>query len=187
MNAHKTIVCFAGGTSGDLVVSVLDPKNCDYNPSQGKVKISKDRSVMKKFWQFTNTKQKKDAIKNGFENYDSLPSHDVDFHIDHGQDKVIGITCFDKDLRDRSATRFKNLHSNQVWDSLTKVSKTETIEQYSDDILQISRKLERAFTTIDLKEIIKGNLISRLTEMEYTISDESLEIYKKWMAHHSGG
>lgn len=186
MSVRKTIICFAGGTSGDLAVSVLDPRNCTYDTKNGRIKIAMDRAGMKKFWKYNDVETKIQYIKQAFAMYDSLPSHDVDFHLANNHQEVIGITCFDENLREKSAIRFKDLHRSEVWDSLPKVCKTETVQQYSDDILQISRKLERAFTTIDLSEIIKGDLISRFTGLGYEIGRESVKIYNDWLAHHSG-
>ena len=60
MVRSKTIICFAGGTAGDLVVGVLDPRNCLYDNQQGSITLEKDRYTMKKFWLFNNEQDKDD-------------------------------------------------------------------------------------------------------------------------------
>ena len=183
MNESKTIVCFAGGTSGDIVVAVMDPKNCKHDPEKARIKIPKDRAEMKMFWTFQGVEQKNNFIRKTFENYDTIPSHDVNFHISQGAENVLGITCFDKDLRDRSAKRFKAIHTDQDWDSLLKVTKTETVDQYSDDILSISKKLNDNFPTIDLSSIINGTLIEKLGALGYQIPDVGISLYDRWIKH----
>ena len=181
MVRSKTIICFAGGTAGDLVVGVLDPRNCLYDNQQGSITLEKDRYTMKKFWLFNNEQDKDEYIDKVFKKYNSLPSHDVDFHINTTNRNVIGITCFDKSLRLQSAKRFKSLHRPYVWDSLRKVTDTETIDQYSNDILEISRKLKQKFPTIDLQEIIGGDLINSLKILGHEIPAEGLRLYESWL------
>ena len=181
MNKRKTIVCFAGGTSGDIVVAVMDPKNCQYDPQKARMKIAKDRAEMKIPWTFQGDEQKNNFIRKSFQKYETIPSHDVDFHIGQGAKNVLGITCFDKDLRDRSAKRFKAIHTDEDWNSLLKVTKTETVDQYSDDILAISKKLDASFPTIDLVSIINGTLLEKLGALGYKIPDSGISLYDKWI------
>ena len=183
MSAKKTIVCFAGGTSGDLVVAMIDSLDCGYEINDHRINLTKDRSGMKKPWMFKNADEKRNYITDTFEAYDSLPSHDVDFHIGEKSENVIGITCFDKVLRDKSASRFKNLHTSEVWDSLTKVTNTKTLDQYSNDILEISKKLKNNFLTIDLSQIVGGNLPDLLHQMGFDITVKSGSLYEDWLTN----
>jgi len=178
MSAKKTIVCFAGGTSGDLVVAMIDSLDCGYEINDHRIKLTKDRSGMKKPWMFKNADEKRNYITDTFEIYDSLPSHDIDFHIGEKSENVIGITCFDKVLRDKSASRFKNLHTSEVWDSLTKVTNTKPLDQYSNDILEVSKKLKNNFLTIDLSQIVGGNLPDLLHQMGFDITVKSGSLYE---------
>jgi len=181
MIGRKTIVCFAGGTAGDLVVGVLDPRNCSYDYDHGSINLEEDRYAMQKFWKFDDDIKKDAYLKEAFKSYDSLPSHDVDFHFKNKTNDVLGITCFDEDLRRKSARRFKSLHRPWIWESLRFVTDTETIEKYTNDILKISRKLKDRFNTIDLEDIIKGNLIKNLQSLGYEISDEGIKLYETWL------
>lgn len=183
MSAKKTIVCFAGGTSGDLVVAMIDSLDCGYEINDHRINLTKDRSGMKKPWMFKNADEKRNYITDTFEIYDSLPSHDIDFHIGEKSENVIGITCFDKVLRDKSASRFKNLHRSEVWDSLTKVTNTTTLDQYSNDILEVSKKLKNNFLTIDLSQIVGGNLLDPLHQMGFDITVKSGSLYDDWLTN----
>ena len=183
MSAKKTIVCFAGGTSGDLVVAMIDSLDCGYEINDHRINLTKDRSGMKKPWMFKNADEKRNYITDTFEAYDSLPSHDIDFHIGEKSENVIGITCFDKVLRDKSASRFKNLHGSEVWDSLTKVTNTKTLDRYSNDILEVSKKLKNNFLTIDLSQIVGGNLLDLLHQMGFDITVKSGSLYEYWLTN----
>jgi hypothetical protein len=183
MSAKKTIVCFAGGTSGDLVVAMIDSLDCGYEINDHRIKLTKDRSGMKKPWMFKNADEKRNYITDTFEIYDSLPSHDIDFHIGEKSENVIGITCFDKVLRDKSASRFKNLHTSEVWDYLTKATNTKTLDQYSNDILEVSKKLKNNFLTIDLSQIVGGNLPDLLHQMGFDITVKSGSLYEYWLTN----
>jgi len=181
MKTYPVIVCYAGGTAGDLMTAVIDNTDCSYDSSKNKLKIGKERSLMKKFYLFKERNDKINYIKNIFQTFKSLPSHDVDFHTRYKEFNTLGITCFDEKLRFLSSKRFKILHSEKVWESLQEVSLASTIEEYSNNIFEISKKIQDNFIHIDLLEVLKGDLINFLEKNNFKISAESKSLYNKWL------
>ena len=177
------IICFAGGTAGDIVTALVDNKNCEINKNSGSVKIPKDRSLLKKPHLFLNNQQKTDYIEDMNKKYSSIPSHDLDYHLAEGH-TFIGIICQNEKLRLMASKRFKDLHKSKIWKEMSDVSSSETVKQYADDIFHMSKKmLDSKNYCIELSDIINGNLINVLNKNNIKIEEENKLFYKEWLDH----
>ena len=95
---HKVIL-FRGGMFGDLILSML---NKEYVRSVYPLKPVKERTVMKKFYNFS---QKEKYLY--LEKMDGYTlSHDTDFCKQINEDQVVQIFCSDKKMISHVADRF---------------------------------------------------------------------------------
>lgn len=175
------IVCFAGGTYGDIVTVILDSKNCKLDPD-GLIVLPDDRMKLKKPHLFLNAKEKNNYIEQMNKKYLSIPSHDLDFHLQNNHN-FLGVVCEDKNLRLKASRRFKILHPEYVWKEMQNVSNSNSIEQYANDILEMSKKIIKSDNQyLDVDDILSGNLIKIMERKNnIKISEENKNLYKDWL------
>lgn len=161
-----TIVCFVGGTAGDIVTQILDSRD-----------LTLERQRLKKPHLFSNDAEKELFLKTTI--YKSVPSHDFDFHRRHNH-KVLGVVCRRMPDAIWSATRFKNLHRPHVWKEMTAFCGADTVEAYAQTIMDFGNMLANyTDDVLYLDDIINGNAINQLRQLGYQISEEHK--YKKWL------
>jgi hypothetical protein len=171
------IVCATGGTCGDMIVAILDPKGTTVN--NGSVQLSPDRGQLKKPHTFVD-----DLAKNNYINamslvYNSIPSHDLDHHVKH-QQSFITVTVEKFDTALWAAERFKKLHRPHVWEEMQKFCGASNIEQYAQTIMDYSN-LVSAHTDrrIKLERILEGHAIEDLRK--YTTANLDNKLYQDWL------
>lgn len=103
---HK-IILFRGGMFGDIILSMLNKK---YVRSVYPLKQVKERTVMKKFYNFSL--KEKYLYLGKMDGY--TLSHDTDFCRQINEDQVVQIFCSDKEMLSHIADRFwtKNPHES---------------------------------------------------------------------------
>lgn len=173
------IICYAGGTCGDLVTAVIDSQ--DTTIEQNRLWISKERTSFKKPHLLT-TIQEKDLYYNTLLcRYLSLPSHDLEYHAHRGHN-VIGITVKDKIVAVWAAERFKLMHRPHVWEEMTRACGATTVEEYAEILLHYGNLVQsKTQQTLQLESILAGNLISDLQKLVGTDVKLNLSLYQQWL------
>jgi len=171
------IVCFMGGTAGDLVTALLDSRGVVMGPFSAEVPAH--RTQLKKPHMFYNDSQK-DSMLSSIDGV--VSSHDYDYHLRRGH-KIIIVTVTDMDSAMWAATRFKDLHRNHVWAEMSAKCGAETIEQYAQMYLDFSIYAieNQNALTINLNDILNGNLLNCLRELNIPVSANAQELYNIWL------
>lgn len=173
------IVCYMGGTAGDLVTATID--GTDTRLDDRKVIIDSKRSKLKKPHLFATSSETVEYIKSMTENYSSLPSHCLDFHIEQRQD-FIGIVVNNIETAMWAAKRFKELHLPHVWEEVMSYSNISKVEEYASMMLNFSETIKKYTNKIiSLEDILSGNLLTELDRLNIQITNPSL--YEDWLAH----
>lgn len=169
---YPIIVCYAGGTCGDIISQILDP-----------AELTLERQRLKKPHLFAN-KQEKDLFL-GTTQYHSIPSHDFEYHCNSGHG-VLGIVCRNMPDAIWAASRFKSLHRPHVWDEMTKFCGSNSVESYAQIIIDFGNMLANYATdVVYLDDIIHGKAVSRLGELGY--KTPGADKYKKWLIDNETG
>lgn len=166
MDKNLTIVCFVGGTTGDIVTQILDPRE-----------LTLERQRLKKSHLFANDLEKDVFLETT--QYASIPSHDFEYHRAR-QHKILGVVCRYMTNALWAAKRFKALHRPHVWKEMTEFCGADTVEAYAQMILDFGNMLEGHTTNVlYLDEIIAGRAIDRLTDLGYQTPGKTK--YKEWL------
>jgi len=174
---HSIIVCYTGGTCGDLISALID--NRDAQLFNSTVKHTSLRERLKKPHQFESSADKDYYMSEISKQYKSIPSHDLDYHVQKNH-FFIGITIKDKAIALRAANRFKNLHRPHVWEEMSKFSGARTVEDYAQLLLDYSNLVETHTSTIvKLERILAGDAINDLAKIIATPLDNDL--YTNWL------
>jgi hypothetical protein len=102
------IICYAGGTCGDLITALIDSKGSYFQNKA--VMFEQDRLRFKKPHTFVNDEEKDQYLNEITNKYRSIPSHDLQYHVRRGHN-IIGITVQDPTVAKWAAIRFKELMS----------------------------------------------------------------------------
>lgn len=163
---YPVIVCFVGGTAGDIVTQILDPRELDLG-----------RQRLKKPHLFSSDKEKDLFLQ--FAPYRSIPSHDFDYHAKNNH-SILGITCREMSNAIWAASRFKKLHRPHVWQEMTASCGADTVEAYAQMILDFGIMLAKyTDNLLYLDDIINRQAVTRLQELGYTTPGK--DKYEKWL------
>ena len=166
VDKNLTIVCFVGGTAGDIISQILDPRE-----------LTLERQKLKKPHLFA-TDAEKDIFLETID-YASVPSHDFVYHRNRNH-TVLGVVCRDTCNALWAASRFKKLHRPHVWKEMTAFCGVDSIEAYAQAILDFGNMLaSHTNNVLYLDDIINGHAVDRLTELGYQVPGK--DIYKKWL------
>lgn len=172
------VVCYSGGTCGDLVSAMIDPKDAELKLSR--IVMPQYRSRLKKPHQFVDSLAKDQYIQEISLTYRSIPSHDLQYH--RGQD-FIGITVEDRCLAEQAARRFRDLHRPEVWAEMQKCCGAESIEQYAMVLIDFSTLVQQHATwTLKLEDIVAGLAIQRLVQIGKVVDETSQDLYQSWLS-----
>lgn len=160
------IVCFVGGTVGDILTQILDP-----------AELTPERQQLKKPHLFANDVEKDLFLETT--NCKSVPSHDFEYHRRRHHD-LLGIVCRDQTNALWAARRFKKLHRPQVWKEMTAFCGADTEEAYAQAIIDFGIMLANYTNNVlYLDDVIDGCAINRLHKLGYSTPGEYK--YKKWL------
>jgi hypothetical protein len=163
---NPIIVCFVGGTAGDIITQILDPSD-----------LTLDRQRLKKPHLFKNNNEKDLFLKTT--SFASIPSHDFAYHYDCNHE-ILGIVCRDFANAMWASQRFKKLHRPHVWKEMTAFCGADTEEAYAQAIMDFGNMVANyTNNVIYLDEILKGNAVDRLQTLGYQVP--GLEKYKQWL------
>lgn len=175
-------VVYMGGCCGDLVAAILDWKDTRFNFGLRKMDLPLYRQRLKKFYEFSSDEEKDHYVDESRNFYKSLPSHDTDYHLRHNH-YVIGITAKTPETAQWAAQRFKSVHKPRVWEQVCKSHQIESVEQYSNLIIDYSTWIESKIArTISLENILNGSLIGELQKITATeLDNKSSNYYHSWL------
>jgi hypothetical protein len=163
---YPIIVCYVGGTAGDVISQILDPSE-----------LTLHRQKLKKPHLFANDQEKNLFLETS--NFASVPSHDFEYHSNYNH-KLLGIVCRYRSDSLWAAHRFKKLHRPQVWKEMTTFCGADTEEAYAQAILDFGNMLANYTSNVlYLDDVINGCAIDRLHELGYQTPGEYK--YKKWL------
>jgi len=172
------LILYMGGCCGDIVTGLIDTKGISIISRQ--CVVLKERAKLKRSFSFANAAEKDYYIASASRYWRSLPSHDADYHMqnNHG---YLGIVCSDLKTAMWAATRFRKLHSDTVWERISKASGANTIEEYAQLIMDFSNMIKSStHKTIELGDIVQGNAIEKLKELTQ-LDDCASIMYNQWL------
>ena len=179
----KTLVVYNGGTAGDLVSAILDCRGAHIT-AEGRVNHNPDREGLKKPHTFDTDLDKDMYLTQGFGKYDSLPSHDIQYHITRNHD-FIGITVRTNKAALWAAKRFKKLHSESVWSEMQATTKVHDVDGYAQIILDFSNLVaEHTKNVLSLEDIIQGHAVKALQSiLGVQVNQIGKEFYQHWLLY----
>lgn len=178
-HTRPLIICYMGGTCGDLISAMIDPRDSDIGK---KIQHCHIRQQLKKPNSF-QTDDAKDLYLKQLEtktDYKSISSHDFHYHI-RKKHSFIGICCDDFTVALTAANRFKNLHRPSVWESVKTGCGVHTVSDYAQMIIDFSN-LTRQHTNkiVQLESIFSGSVLSELNEI-VAIQENGENVYRTWL------
>jgi hypothetical protein len=169
------IVCYTGGTCGDMISAIIDTTAATYRNTT--VMHEPGRTRLKKPHLFKSDDEKDQYLIDAEKKYQSIPSHDLDYHIRKGHE-FIGITVSDRDIALWAANRFKHLHRPHVWDEMTAMCGVNSIEGYAQIMIDFSNLIaQHTDKIITLESIYNGTALSNPI-----LHDANETFYLDWLA-----
>ena len=179
-NLKTNIVCYAGGTCGDLICALIDPT--DAVVDKNKIILTNDRSKLKKPHLFSNDVDKDLYILEITKKYQSIPSHDFAYHKTR-QHSIIGIVIDKLSTAKIASSRFKKLHRPKVWNEMQKFCGAQTVDDYAQILIDFSNLIaSQCDIVVKLENIINGTAILNFEKNGLYISNQGQEIYHRWLA-----
>lgn len=171
------IICYTGGTCGDLLAALIDPRGVEIKA--GRMRFAADRGRLKKPHLFNSDQQRDQYLAEMGSQYLSLPSHDLEYHSRQAHD-FIGITVHDPITALWAAERFRKLHRSHVWQEMTKSCGAESLEDYAQILIDFGKLIAtRTQKLIRLERIIGGDAAHDLVTLTGLEIDQGL--YKRWL------
>lgn len=176
------IICYTGGTCGDLITALIDSKNTKFNNTT--VLHDQERTKLKKPHLFNNDSEKDQYIDHISKQYLSIPSHDLNYHINR-QHNFIGITVQNHKIAKWAANRFKRLHRPHVWEEMCRACGAKTLDDYAQILIDYTSLVTKhTDKLIKLEDIVDGQAINSLAYLG--IDNCSKNLYKNWLALQHG-
>jgi hypothetical protein len=168
------LICYAGGTCGDLLTAMVDPTAADV--VTGRLQLPTDRMRLKKPHQFRDTQEKDQYIEEASTRYRSLPSHDLEYHISKNHD-FVGITVSDRQIAMWAATRFQKLHRPHVWQEMQRQCGASSLDEYAKILIDFSTLVaSHTSKLVTLESILDGSVIDTIGVW----CDPDIVLYQRW-------
>lgn len=180
-------VVYMGGTCGDLVSAMLDLTDVSFDLLRRKMQMPIERQRLKKPFTFSNDQEKNQYLADIAKLYTSVPSHDLDYHVQHAQ-WFIGIRVRDPDIALWAADRFRYAHRPQVWQTVKQGWHIDTIEQYAQLLMDYGNLISQYTTNLlNLEDIVSGHLIPCLEHIVGRKLDKNaVNCYRNWQDIQNG-
>ena len=173
------IVCYTGGSCGDLITALIDNKGAHFRNKA--VMFEQDRLRFKKPHTFANDEEKDQYLDEMTNKYRSIPSHDMQYHIKR-EHNFIGITVQDLSVAKWAAKRFKELHRPHVWAEMTAVCGVNTVEDYAQTMIDFSNLvIQHTDRIITLESIQDGTVLQNSI-----LKNSSKNLYQNWQNLQNG-
>lgn len=167
------IICYAGGTCGDLITALIDSKGAYFQNTA--VMFEQDRLRLKKPHTFANDEEKDQYLHDMALKYRSVPSHDIQYHIKR-KHNFIGITVQDLNVAKWAAKRFKELHRPHVWAEMASACGVHSVEDYAQILIDFSNLLKQHTDRIITLESIKDGIVLQNSLLKNPIKN----LYQNW-------
>jgi hypothetical protein len=179
------IICYAGGSCGDLITAMIDNRDSTFYSKA--VMHDKQRQRLKKPLAFANDEEKDVYIQQISEQYKSIPSHDLDYHVKR-KHNFISITVEDPKVALWAATRFKNLHRPHVWQEMQQACGAATVKDYAQILMHYSNMVrQHTDKVISLESIHKGRAIQELESvLSIRVDQPRQNLYRNWLLLQAG-
>jgi hypothetical protein len=179
---NLTIVCYTGGTCGDLISAIIDPTDCAISANFGTIIHNPERTRLKKPHLFDSDSKKQLYIDSVTGKYKSISSHDATYHIAQKHD-FLSIIVKDFDYAIWAAERFKKCHRAHVWEEMQKQCGANNIKEYTQKLIEYSSMIEtHTQHIIKLENILNGDILTDLINLNYNLSDDGVKIYSDWLS-----
>lgn len=181
-SSNLKIICYTGGSCGDLVTALIDPTDAMLNTEFKTVIHAEERTKLKKPHLFNTAEEKISYVNEIGTCYRSIPSHDLDFHVLQSHN-FISITIQDKSTALWAAERFKRCHRPHVWKEMQNKCSASSVSDYADILIHYSNMVKtRTSKLIKLEDIVSGNLIKTLEDIaNLSISEQGRAFYQSWL------
>lgn len=174
-----TIICYMGGTCGDLITAITDPTQAVLNKNS--VTLPAERSKLKKPHLFETDKDKDIYIDSIGLVYNSIPSHDLVYHVKQQHD-FIGIVVNDRTVAEWAADRFKKLHRPHVWEEMQKQCGATGSQDYAQSMLDFSNLVrEHTDNIVQLERILQGRAVDDIKSLGIPAPGKSF--YHSWLGN----
>jgi len=174
------IVCYTGGTCGDLLSALIDPQDACVLEN-GTVLHVPERVRLKKPHLFASDDEKDQYIRSV--EYRSISSHDTDYHVRQNH-PFLSVRVQSMPTAIWAANRFKSLHREHVWAEMQRRCGADNIKDYAQTLIDYGNMIvQRASVFITMEEILKGSAIEFLVHnLNIEISCQSKDIYDRWLS-----
>lgn len=175
----KIIVCYLGGTCGDLLSALIDTRDVKLQIN-GSVNHVPERTKLKKPHLFLSSSEKDNYLKSV--NYTSISSHDTEYHIQQHHSFIsIGVQYFDTAMW--AALRFKNLHQDHVWAEMQDKCGASKVEDYARTIMNYSNLVEKSGChVLKLESILQGTAVADLEKIiNKSLGAPAIKFYEQWL------
>lgn len=174
------IVCYAGGTCGDLITAMIDHRDATFKFNA--IMHDKQRQRLKKPLTFVNDEEKDAYMQQISEQYKSIPSHDLDYHVKR-KHEFISITVEDPKIALWAANRFKQLHRPHVWQEMQQACGATTVKDYAEILIQYSNMVKQhTDKVITLESIRQGRAVEELELiLPIQIDQPRQNLYRNWL------
>lgn len=178
---HITIVCYTGGTCGDLISAMIDPCDTVLNTAAGTVALPAHRIKLKKPHMFGSALIKDQYLQTA-NTGTCISSHDLDYHVDR-QHQFIGITVQDFNVALWAAQRFKKLHRPQVWTEMQQRCGAGTAEQYAQILIDYSNMVvDKTDKIVALESILSAHAATTIQNITgIPVSSAGIDFYQTWL------
>lgn len=171
-----------GGTCGDLVTALIDPRDSMLQGTT--VQHVAERTRLKKPHEFALSTDKDCYMRTL--RWHSIPSHDLDYHLSR-QHQIIGIQIKSLAAALWAARRFQNLHHPRVWQQMQERCGAKDTDHYAVIMMDfgswVAQKVARC---IDLECILEGRADHELAvRFGIDVSLSARELYRSWLANQS--
>ena len=175
------IVCYVGGTCGDLISAMLDPIGCVITNTS--IRQDQQRQRLKKPHSFTTDEEKDQYLWSMSEVYKSVPSHDLAYHIER-KHSFLSVVVENFDTAYWAADRFKQLHRPHVWDEMQRFCGAQTVKDYAQIIVNFSKLVALHTQNVVLLDlIVEGQAVEQLEYItKKSLSTEAKDLYTHWLA-----
>jgi hypothetical protein len=179
------IICYTGGTCGDLITAIIDYRDVELKNKT--VIHSKQRQRLKKPHTFNSDKEKDSYLMKISQQYKSIPSHDLDYHVKR-KHNFISITVEDFDTALWAAKRFKKLHRPHVWQEMQRACGATTVEDYAQILIHYSNMVKTHTDRIITLESIRGGTVLANLEniLQCKFNRAQQNVYRNWLTEQFG-
>jgi hypothetical protein len=174
------IVCYVGGTCGDLLSAMLDSTGCTI--ANGSIKQEQQRQRLKKPHSFAGNEEKDQYLLSMTGVYKSVPSHDLAYHIER-KHSFLSVVVENFDTAYWAADRFKQLHRPHVWNEMQRLCGAQTVKDYAQIIINFSKLVAlHTQNVVLLDSIVEGRAVEQLEYItNKSLSTEANDLYTQWL------